>query len=95
MIPYYWEINSYTWWKDVGNEHRRLANGIYNRVLATNTIEFIKKEKLPTGHKVTYANFVCDCRPLKSEPYRVRLTVGGDRLEYPDDASSPAASRLQ
>ena len=36
------------------------------------------------------------CRhPLKSEPYQFRLTVGGDRLEYPDDASSPEASILE
>ena len=38
---------------------------------------------------------VCDHRPLKSEPYRVRLTVGGDRLTYESDAASPAASLLE
>ena len=32
-----------------------------------------------------YANFVCDYLPLNLEPYIVRLRVGGDRLEYPDD----------
>ena len=35
--------NSNTWWKEVGNELRRLANGIDNKVRATNTNEFIKK----------------------------------------------------
>ena len=38
---------------------------------------------------------MCDYRPLKPEPYRVILTVGGDRLEYLDDASSPAESLLE
>ena len=38
---------------------------------------------------------VCDYRPNKSEPYRVRLTVRGDMLPYPDDAASPAASMLE
>ena len=38
---------------------------------------------------------VCDIRPLKSEKYRVRLTVGGDRLQYPDDTASLAASLLE
>ena len=61
---------------------------------ATNTIYFIRKEEVPTVRTVTYANFVCDYLPLKSESYRVRRTVGGDRLEYPDDASSPLASLL-
>ena len=38
---------------------------------------------------------VRDIRPLKSEKYRVRLTVGGDRLQYPDDTASPVASLLE
>ena len=37
---------------------------------------------------------VCDYRPLKQEKIRVRLTVGGDKLEYSNDASSPAASMI-
>ena len=81
-------------WKAVVNEPGRLANGIDNQVRATNIIEFIRKEEILTGRTVTYANFVCDYSPLKSEPYRVRLKVGCDILEYPDDASSPEASLL-
>ena len=38
---------------------------------------------------------VCDYRPLKSDPNRVRLTVGGDRLDYFDDAASPAVTLLE
>ena len=34
-------------------------------------------------------------RPLKSERYRIRLTVNGDKLECPDDVASPAASLLE
>ena len=83
-----------TWWKDVGNELGIPVYGIDNQVRETNKIEFIRKEEVPTGRTFTYTNFLCDRRPLKSEPYIVRLTVGGDRLEYPDDASAPAASLL-
>ena len=32
---------------------------------------------------------------MKSEPYRVRLTVGGDCLDYDMDAASPAVSFLE
>ena len=81
--------------KAVVNELGRLSNSIDNRVRLTNTIEFIVKEEVPKGCTVTYANFVCDYHPLKSEPFRVRLTVGGDRLEYPDYDSSPTASLLE
>ena len=73
----------------------RLENGIDNQVQETNTIEFIIKEEAPTGSTVIYANFVCDYRPLKPKPYIVGLTVGGDKVEYPDDKSSLAASLLE
>ena len=33
---------------------------------------------------------ICDFRPLKLEKYRVRLTVGGDRLDYLGNQSSYA-----
>ena len=59
------EKDSVTWWKSVVNELGRLANGIFNQVRATNTIEFIIKEEVLTGRTVAYANFVCDYLPLK------------------------------
>ena len=90
-------VSSYsdTWWKSVINELGRLYNGIDNQVRATNTIGFIRKLEAQRGRTVTYTYFVCDYRPLKSEPFRIRLTVGCDRLEYLDDLSSPAASLLE
>ena len=83
-----------TWWKSVGNELGGLANGIDKLVRETNTIDFIIREEVPKCCTIKYSNFVCDYRPLKSEPYRVRLTVGGDRIEYPDDSSLPASFLL-
>ena len=38
---------------------------------------------------------VCDHRPLKSVPWRVRIVVGGDRLSYPDDPTSPSCGLLE
>ena len=58
-------------------------------------MEFITKDQVPSNRKVTYASFVLDYRPLKSEPWRVRLVVGGDKLPYEDDAGSPAALLLE
>jgi hypothetical protein len=63
--------------------------------VGTETIDFIMRSDVPSDKKVTYGSFICDFRPLKSEPYRVRLTVGGDKLPYDDDAGSPAASLLE
>ena len=38
---------------------------------------------------------ICDYNILKSDPDIVRLTVGVNKLEYPNDADSPAASLLK
>jgi len=56
---------------------------------------FIAKSAIPANRKVTYANPVCEFRPLKDERYRVRLTVGGDHLFYEADTGAPTASLLE
>ena len=39
--------------------------------------------------------FVCNYRPLKQEAYCIRITAGGDRLPYKEDAGSPATNLLE
>ena len=87
--------NKDIWIRSTSNEIGRLAQGNIHGVQYTDTIEFIHKHEVPIGRAVTYANFVCDYRPLKQEQYRVRLVVGGDKLTYLEDAGSPAASILE
>ena len=58
-------------------------------------MSFIPRSLVPSDRKVTYASFVCDYKPQKTDPYRIRLVVGGDKLEYDSDAGSPAASLLE
>ena len=50
----------------------------------------MKPHQVPAGRKVTYANFVCTMRPNKSEVYRIRTTIGGDKLDAYQDVRSPA-----
>ena len=38
---------------------------------------------------------VCDYKPLKTEKYRVQLTVGGDKLTCDFDVARPATSILE
>ena len=87
--------NSAIWERSLSNEWGRLAQGNNLGVKGTNTISFISKSEVPTDKKVTYASFVCDYRPLKQEAYRVRITVGGDKLPYEEDAGAPAANLLE
>ena len=60
----------------------------------TKNIFFIPKNQVPAGQKVTYNNTVCYCRPLKDDPYRVRITIGGNILIYLGDPRISAASLL-
>ena len=83
------------WNKSSSNEFGRLAQGNKFGVKFRDVMEFITKSDLPNDCKVTYASFVLDYRPLKSEKWRVRLVVGGDRLPYPHDAGSPATLLLE
>ena len=78
----------------MSNKLGRLSNG-YNNIKGTNTIDFVKKSTIPKHKKITYANMVCDHQPLKTEKYRVRLTIGGDKLDCTFDTASPAASLLE
>ena len=87
--------NSKEIWKTaLSNELGQLAQGICH-IKGNDVIDFIPFHMVPKNKIVTYANMVCNVRPLKSEKFRVRLTVGGDRLQYLDDTASPAASLLE
>jgi hypothetical protein len=43
---------------------------------------FTTLKNIPEDRKVTYGKIVCDYKPHKQEKERIRLTVGGDRLDY-------------
>ena len=83
------------WEAALSREWGRLALGTLENPTGTDTIEFIYQTEVPGDRDVTYASFVCDYRPLKDDPYRVRIVVGGDKLTYNDNAASPAASLLE
>ena len=50
---------------------------------------------MPTDRRIAYVSFVCDHRPLKTKPWRVRLVIRGDRLPYEADAGSPASNLVE
>ncbi len=72
------------WAPALENELGCLSQGCKNRVKPQNTMEFVHRAEIPGDRKITYANFVCYYRPLKSEKLRVRIPIGGDKLDYPD-----------
>jgi hypothetical protein len=86
------DASTFTIWnKAAANEFGRLAQGVGDRIEGSNTIFFIPRQAVPKGKIVTYGRFVVDIRPKKSEIHRVRLTLGGNLIQYPGDVSTRSA----
>jgi hypothetical protein len=73
-----------------GNELGCLFQGIPD-IPGTDTCLFVKLANIPKDRKITYGKIVCDYKPHKKEKERVRLTVGGDRLDYSGDVVTSTA----
>ena len=91
--------DAHIWMKSNANEFGRLLpRGVgkslpaNERIDGTSTLFPIRKHLIPVGRTSTYGNFVCAIRPNKTETHRVRLTLGGNLLDFPGDPSSPAVS---
>ena len=79
-------------WRKAGvNEFARLAQG-HGDVEGLDVVRFINRRAMPAGKKATYARYVVDYRPEKDEPWRLRITCGGDRLEYFGETTTHSAS---
>jgi hypothetical protein len=78
------------WTRGFGNECGRLFQGIRD-IPGTDTCFFIKLKNIPKDRKITYGKIVCDYKPHKKEKECVRLTIGGDRLNYSGDVATSTA----
>jgi hypothetical protein len=78
------------WKRGFGNECGRLFQGIRD-IPGTDTCFSIKLKNIPTDRKITYGKIVCDYKPHKKGKERVRLTVGGDRLDYSGNVATSTA----
>jgi hypothetical protein len=74
------------WVPAMSKELHRLAQGKAGITKGTNTIFYMTHNEIrviPTDRTVTYARIVIDHRPQKEDPNRVRITVGGNLINYP------------
>jgi hypothetical protein len=72
------------------NEWGRLFQGIRD-IPGTDTCFFVTLKSIPNDRKITNGKIVCDYKPHKQEKERVRLTVGGNRLDYSGDVATSTA----
>jgi hypothetical protein len=75
------------WTRGFGNECGRLFQGIRD-IPGTGTCFFTMFKDIPENRKITYGKIVCDYKPHKQEKERVRLAVGGDKLDYSGDVAT-------
>jgi len=60
------------WDTGMGNRMGWLTKGIGMCMTdGTGTMFYIKRSQVLSGKKVIYTNAICDCRPLKYDPYQV------------------------
>jgi len=82
------------WIKAMSKELHRLAQGCPGVTKGTNTILYLSHAdicKIPQDRTVTYARIVIDHRPQKEDPNRVRITVGGNLIDYPFELTTRTA----
>ena len=78
------------WTTSCANGYGQLVQGVGTRMPnGTNTIFFIPFGAVRKDRKVLYVKPVATIRPNKAEVNRVRLTAGGDKMEYPGVTATP------
>ena len=79
------------WIQGGENEFGRLFNG-YGKVEGMKVCEWVDWVTIPHDKVITYARYTVAYRPEKiDEPWRVRITAGGDRLRYEGPVSTQVA----
>ena len=79
-----------TWSKAMCKELGRLCQG-FDKTEGTDTIRFLDLDGIkciPTDQIITYAIIVVDYRPQQEDPNRVRITAGGNLIQYPSELTT-------
>ena len=85
------------WVPAMSKELHRLAQGKPGITKGSNTIFFMTHEEIcniPTDRTVTYARVVINHHPQKEDPNWVRLTVGGNLINYPFELTMRTADMV-
>jgi hypothetical protein len=90
-ITQYWKLQRNPALKDLwvpamSKELHRLAQGKPGVMKATNTIIFLSCDEIrhiPKDRTFTYARIIIDHWPQKEDPNRIRITIGGNLINYP------------
>jgi hypothetical protein len=79
------------WLQGNTNEIGQITDGRVGNKPGTGTMFFIRASAMPKGRKATYLRVVASYQPQKEDPYRIRWTAGGNKIDYPGVVSTPTA----
>jgi hypothetical protein len=85
------------WSHAMTKELARLSQGLKDVTEGTNTVFYLTHEEIkniPVDRTVTYSRIVTDYRPQKTDPNRVRITVGGNLIDYPGEVTTRTADMI-
>jgi hypothetical protein len=85
------------WVPAMSKELHCLAQAKEGVTVGTNTIFFLSHDEIrciPKDRVVTYARIVIDHRPQKDDPNPVRITVGGNLIDYPYKLTTHTANMV-
>jgi len=71
-------------------EYGRLFQG-FKDTPGKDVLQWIYKSEVPKDKQVTYPRVTTAFRPEKEDPYRTRITAGGDRLDYDGETATHSA----
>ena len=63
----------------------------WKNVKGTNTLFAIHRRNVPSNNTATHIRMVADFRPQKTDPHRIRITVGVSKILVDYDIGTPAA----
>ena len=69
-------------------EISQLAQDFDGVLPGTDTMFFIPHSAKLADRKATYLCIVCEHKLTKPDPYPIRFTAGGDKIDYPGNAST-------
>ena len=88
-------VTAETWQTAFGKDFGGMAQGDRKTgQKGTNSIFVMTHDEIkliPKDRTVTYARVVVDFRPQKADPYRIRITAGGNLINYPGELSTRTA----